>query len=172
MLNLIHYFGQNADFKLTALESASVNISPHPLGEHQRPLSFGISVDNEIIHFTDTYFDFVTGKPFAFHWRDIAPLKETCQEKIHETILFTFNFQRENVAHMQVTLSLTRKTQYSKIVEMEESKFKKLESALDGVDRGARREAEKELNRMVTEKDWQDDDLDSVDEFEEFKEEK
>jgi hypothetical protein len=70
---------------------------------------------------------------------------------------------------MKVTISVTRKTQYSSIVEMDEATFKRLDAALDSGDRAERKKAEQELNNLIDVSDWQDDELDNLDEFCEFK---
>lgn len=72
---------------------------------------------------------------------------------------------------MKAIISVTRKTEYSSIVEMDESKFKVLQAGLESRDREVRKAAEKEANGLININDWQDDELDSVEKFEEFKEE-
>lgn len=71
---------------------------------------------------------------------------------------------------MKVLISVIRKTQYSSIVEMDESTFKRIGKGLDAPSRVERESAEAEANRRIDTKDWQDDELYSVDQFEPFKE--
>jgi hypothetical protein len=70
---------------------------------------------------------------------------------------------------MKATISVTRKTQYSSIVEMDEETFKRLDAALDSGDRVERKKAEQELNNLIDVSDWQDDELYNLDDFCEFK---
>ena len=71
---------------------------------------------------------------------------------------------------MKALIRVTRRTEYASIVEMSQEEFHKLTAMLDG-DRTQRREAEKTLNRAIDVRDWQDDNLESIDEFEPFVEE-
>lgn len=71
---------------------------------------------------------------------------------------------------MKVSITVKRLTTYSSIVEMDEQRFKKLTRALDSDDRTARKNAEKECNHLIDTRDWQEDELESVEEVEEFKE--
>ncbi len=71
---------------------------------------------------------------------------------------------------MKVIISVTRKVQYSSIVEMDEAKFSQLNNDLNSANRSESRAAEKQLNKMINAKDWQDDDFDSVDEFKKLEE--
>ena len=68
---------------------------------------------------------------------------------------------------MKILIRVTRSTEYASIVEMTQEKYDELQTAIAGGG-AARRDAEKRLNRMIDVKDWQDDSLDSVDEFEPF----
>lgn len=72
---------------------------------------------------------------------------------------------------MKATITVIRKTEYSSIVEMPEEKFKDLQSRLGSRDRSVHVQAERDLNKLIDVRDWQDDELDSVENFEEFKEE-
>lgn len=65
-------------------------------------------------------------------------------------------------------ISVTRKTKYTSIVEMPEEKFKQIKNDLESKNWPTRRAGEKEADKLVNVNDWQDDDLDSVDEFEPF----
>ena len=71
---------------------------------------------------------------------------------------------------MKALIRVTRRTEYASIVDMSEDEFAKLNAMLEGT-REQRREAEKTLNRAIDVRDWQDDDLESIDEFERFVEE-
>lgn len=74
---------------------------------------------------------------------------------------------------MKVIISVIRKTEYTSIVEMDEAKFNRIRDGLNAsrrTDRATVRLAEKEANSLIDTKDWQDDDLDSVEQFEEYKE--
>ena len=70
---------------------------------------------------------------------------------------------------MKVLSSVTRLTEYTSIVELSEERFKQLDAMLDG-GRVAVKSAEKQINSMIDVRDWQDDELKSVDEFKPFKE--
>jgi len=72
---------------------------------------------------------------------------------------------------MKALITVTRETVYSSIVEMTPEEFAKLDAALYDGTREQRKKAEEKLNGMIDVNDWQHDDLRSVDEFEEFKEE-
>lgn len=72
---------------------------------------------------------------------------------------------------MKALIRVTRRTEYASIVKMSQQEYDTLAANLRGRDREKRREAEKELNRMIDVNDWQDDDLHSIDEFEPFVEE-
>lgn len=71
---------------------------------------------------------------------------------------------------MKAIVTVKRITTYSSIVEIEPEKFAKLQSELDSGDWKTRRAAEKDVNRLIDVHDWQDDELDSIEQFEEFKE--
>lgn len=71
---------------------------------------------------------------------------------------------------MKVTISITRRTRYSSIVEMDEETFKRLDTALDSSNWTERRKAEKELDELIDPEDWQGDDFDSLDDFYEYEE--
>ena len=66
---------------------------------------------------------------------------------------------------MKVEISVIRKTTYTSLVEMEPATFYRIKNGLDSSSRDERRAAEKDANRRIDTKDWQDDDLDSVEEF-------
>lgn len=51
---------------------------------------------------------------------------------------------------------------------MPEEKFKQIKNDLESKNWPTRRAGEKEADKLVNVNDWQDDDLDSVDEFEPF----
>lgn len=72
---------------------------------------------------------------------------------------------------MKVTIEIIRKTSYAKTVEMSKEDYQRLSDALDSNARQDRRAAEKEINEMIDEDDWQDDDLDNVDTFQTEEEE-
>ena len=72
---------------------------------------------------------------------------------------------------MLVKINLRRATDYAKIVDIPEEKFNELVAALDHGDRKEARQAEEEINNMVGPDDWQDDNLDCIWDFEEYKEE-
>lgn len=67
---------------------------------------------------------------------------------------------------MQVTIGVTRRTQYASIVEMTEAEFTRLSGLLESGDRRVRRAAEDHLNTLINVSDWQDDELHGVDTFE------
>ena len=69
---------------------------------------------------------------------------------------------------MKVLTRVMRKTEYATIVEMSEEHFKALRTGLESTDRPVRRLAEKEVNKLIDVRDWQDDDLDSIEEFEPY----
>ena len=68
---------------------------------------------------------------------------------------------------MKALIRVTRRTEYASIVEMPQEKYDQLRAALDG-DRAEQKAAEKTLNGMIDTRDWQDDDLLDVEEFEPF----
>ena len=72
---------------------------------------------------------------------------------------------------MKAIIRVTRKTEYASIVEMPQKKYDQLQAALESYDRVERKNAEKTLNGMIDTKDWQDDDLLRIEEFEPFKDE-
>lgn len=68
---------------------------------------------------------------------------------------------------MKVLITAIRRTEYTSIVEMPEEKFNDLKKRINS--RGeSRRKAEEEANRLINVKDWQDDTLHSLDEFEPY----
>lgn len=71
---------------------------------------------------------------------------------------------------MKVKITVNRITTYSSIVEMTQKEFKAIESGLHSSELKDRVEARKKCNHLIDTRDWQDDDLDSVEEFEKFKE--
>ena len=72
---------------------------------------------------------------------------------------------------MKALIRITRRTEYATIVEMPQEKYDKLKAALDDDDRVVVKDAEKTLNRLIDVKDWQDDELLNIEEFEPFIEE-
>jgi hypothetical protein len=66
---------------------------------------------------------------------------------------------------MKVEISVIRKTEYTSIVEMDKPTYDRIKAGLDSNIRTTRREAEKDANARIDVKDWQDDDLDSVELF-------
>ena len=71
---------------------------------------------------------------------------------------------------MKAIIRATRKTEYASIVEIPQEKYDRLKAALESYDRRERKNAEKTLNGMIDTKDWQDDYLLDIEEFEPFKE--
>lgn len=71
---------------------------------------------------------------------------------------------------MKVIISVTRKTEYSSIVEMSEEKYERLKKGWDGPTQKERDAADQEINKLIEANDWQDDELMDVDKFEPFKE--
>ncbi len=71
---------------------------------------------------------------------------------------------------MKVIITVKRVTTYSSIVEMDGHTFESLKSDLEYPGRTERQRAEREINRRIDTKDWQDDDFESVEEFEPLKE--
>lgn len=69
---------------------------------------------------------------------------------------------------MKVKISVVRRTEYCSIVEMTPERFRELDAALDSDNRKDRILARKAVNELIDVKDWQDDELDSIDEFEEL----
>ena len=63
---------------------------------------------------------------------------------------------------MKVIVKVTRLTEYATIVEMTEGRMNELNKGLTNPDRRKRFATEKEVNRLIDTKDWQDDDLHSV----------
>lgn len=72
---------------------------------------------------------------------------------------------------MKALITVTRETVYTSIVEITPEEFAKLDAALYDGTREERKKAEEKVNNMIDVNDWQCDDLKSVDDFEEFKEE-
>lgn len=71
---------------------------------------------------------------------------------------------------MKVVVKVTRLTEYATIVDMSEEKMNDLNARLESRDRRVRRDAEKEANKLIDTKDWQDDDLHSCEPLEPLKE--
>ncbi len=66
---------------------------------------------------------------------------------------------------MKVLIRVKRTTEYASIVEMPEEKFKRISKAIEhGGERG--QVAELEANKLIDVRDWQDDELHSLEEFE------
>ena len=70
---------------------------------------------------------------------------------------------------MKALIRVIRKTEYASIVEMTPQQYERLQHNLGSRFRGIRDGAEKELNKLIDAADWQADDLDSVEEFNEWK---
>lgn len=66
---------------------------------------------------------------------------------------------------MKVIITVKRLVEYSTIVEMDEKIFQNHERELAG-GRVESQKSEKELNRLIDVKDWQDDDFHSLESFE------
>ncbi len=65
---------------------------------------------------------------------------------------------------MKVLIRVKRTTEYASIVEMPEEKFKRISKAIEhGGERG--QAAELEANKLIDVRDWQDDELASMEEF-------
>lgn len=71
---------------------------------------------------------------------------------------------------MKAIIRVTRKTEYASIVDMPQKKYDELQAALESGNRLERKMAETKLNSMIDTRDWQDDELLDVEEFEPFKE--
>jgi len=69
---------------------------------------------------------------------------------------------------MKVIVKVTRLTEYATVVEMTEERMNELNNRLQSTDQRVRRDAEKEANKLIDTKDWQDDDLHSVEPIEKF----
>jgi len=69
---------------------------------------------------------------------------------------------------MKALIRVMRRTEYASIVDMPQEKYDRLQAALQSDDRVERKNAEKTLNGMIDTRDWQDDDLLYVEEFEPF----
>lgn len=67
---------------------------------------------------------------------------------------------------MQVTISLTRRTEYSAIVEMSDERYERLKEGLESDNPTERKNAQLAIDRFIDQSDWQDDTLLSIDEFE------
>ena len=68
---------------------------------------------------------------------------------------------------MKVLISVTRETEYSTIVEMDEKTYIDFSKRLNSKDY---KKAEKELNKLIDVRDWQGDSFKSLDEFKEWEE--
>jgi archaellum component FlaC len=66
-------------------------------------------------------------------------------------------------------ITVKRLTEYSSIVEMQETTFNRIAKDLEG-GRVEVKRAEKELDRLIDTKDWQDDEFSSLEGFEKFEE--
>lgn len=71
---------------------------------------------------------------------------------------------------MKVIVKVERITEYATIVEMTEDRMNDLNNRLQSPNRGVRRDAEKEVNKLIDTKDWQDDDFHSAELIEPVKE--
>lgn len=72
---------------------------------------------------------------------------------------------------IQATIAVTRRVWLTSIVEMPKADYDRLQAALRSGSLSQVKAAEKELNQKVDPRDWQDDELDDLLEFEEYKEE-
>lgn len=70
---------------------------------------------------------------------------------------------------MKVRIEVKRSTTYCSYVEMAEEEFKKIEDGLHSPEFGERVEARRKCNKLIDTRDWQDDELESVEEFERVK---
>jgi archaellum component FlaC len=68
---------------------------------------------------------------------------------------------------MKAIITIKRLTEYATVVEMDEATFAELTRKLEG-GRVERQAAEKDLNRRIDTKDWQDDDFHSLEGFDRF----
>lgn len=68
---------------------------------------------------------------------------------------------------MKVIITINRITEYSSIVEIDRATYDRINKDLDGGRMEINR-ANKELNRMIDVKDWQDDEFHSLEEFRPF----
>ncbi len=66
---------------------------------------------------------------------------------------------------IKVKESVTRSTEYVTITDLSVEAFKRLDAALSSDDYKIRRRAEEEANNLVNVDDWQDDNLESINEF-------
>lgn len=72
---------------------------------------------------------------------------------------------------MKAVISVYRRVKYTSIVEISEQDFSRLDRILDEGTRSERIKAEEELNNLIDTSDWQDEELDHLDEFSEYDEE-
>lgn len=68
---------------------------------------------------------------------------------------------------MKALIAVKRTTEYATVVEMSQETYDSIQAALDGT-RTESNAAERELNRLIDVKDWQDDSFDSLESFEPF----
>ena len=69
---------------------------------------------------------------------------------------------------MQVSIAVTRSTQYHSIVEMTKAEFTRLNKALQSDDRSIQDRAEEEVNSLINVNDWQDDRFEDIDIFQPY----
>lgn len=67
---------------------------------------------------------------------------------------------------MNIDIKVTRRTEYTTTVELDEAKFNQLRADLDSDDFNIRNKAESEINNMIKPADWSDDEILDVDTFE------
>lgn len=70
---------------------------------------------------------------------------------------------------MKALIRVKRITEYATVVDITEARFKELNEGLESHDRIIRKKAEKDANRMIDTRDWQDDELYLVEEISEWK---
>lgn len=66
---------------------------------------------------------------------------------------------------MRVFISVTRRTEYAKTIDIPKEEFERLESRLLSTDPVERFRAEREIDGLMRPDDWQDDEVLSVNEF-------
>jgi len=69
---------------------------------------------------------------------------------------------------MRAIIKVIRKTEYCSVVDMSQERFDELRKGWDGPTKKERDATDKVLNALIDTKDWQDDELHSVEEFKEF----
>jgi hypothetical protein len=71
---------------------------------------------------------------------------------------------------MKALIRVKRLTEYASIVEMTRADYLSIKHDLHSANPSAMRAAEKRANNLIDTNDWQDDELQSIEEFEEHKE--